>query len=451
MPPQSGLLARLGLGTRAARAWAMYDWANSAMVTIIVTAIFPIFYRNVAASTLGEEAANVRFSYATTLALAIIALLSPVLGTLADFTAAKLRMLAGFLVLGLLATGGMFFLHHGMWVQALVLFMLANIGANGSFVFYDALLPHVAEPGQVHRLSTAGYGLGYLGGGLLLAFCLALVLTPGTFGLPSGEGLTPAQQTLPARLSFLLTALWWGLFAIPLFLHVPEPPGAPRMGRETLQSAVLASFTQLAATLRDLRRYRQAFLFLVAFLIYNDGIGTIIRMATLYGDTIGIPQTTMIGTIVLVQFVGIPFAFVFGALGDRIGAKRAIFLGLFVYAGISVLGYFMKTAAHFIMLGILVGMVQGGTQALSRSLFATMIPRPKSGEFFGFFSVFEKFAGIAGPLFFGVMIQLTGSSRNAILSVILFFVVGGLLLARVNVAEGQATARDAERELALQP
>jgi UMF1 family MFS transporter len=444
MPSPRALIAQLGLGTPAARAWAMYDWANSAMVTIIVTAIFPIFYSSVAAQGLPPETANVRFTYATTAALALSALLSPVLGTLADFAAAKLRLLAAFLLLGVLATAAMFLLRHGMWLQALVLFMVANIGANASFVFYDALLPHVAAPGEMHRLSTAGYGLGYLGGGLLLAFCLALVLAPASFGLPSGEGLTPQQETLPARLSFLLTALWWGGFAIPLFLRVSEPPGVPRTEGGRFRSALGASFAQLAETLRHLRRYRQAFLFLVAFLIYNDGIGTIIRMATLYGETIGISRTAMIGTIVMVQFVGIPFAFLFGALGDRIGAKPAIFVGLAVYAGISVLAYFMTSATHFILLGILVGMVQGGTQALSRSLFATMIPSSKSGEFFGFFSVFEKFAGILGPLLFGVMIQLTGSSRNAILSVILFFVVGALLLSRVDVAEGQAMARHEE-------
>jgi len=421
----------------------MYDWANSAMVTIIVTAVFPIFYRSVTAVGLEADVADYRFTMATTLALVLSAVLSPVLGTVADYTASKLRFLAGFMVLGLLAVALMFFLREGMWAAALGLFMLANIGANGSFVFYDALLPHVAAPAQMDRLSTAGYALGYLGGGLLLALCLGLIMAPGAFGLPSGEGLSAAAASLPARLSFLLTALWWGVFAIPLFRRVPEPPSVPWSGAGR-GAAVLASLKQLGATLGHLRRYRQAFLLLVAFLIYNDGIGTIIRMATLYGEGIGISRTWMIGSIVAVQFIGIPFSFLFGAIGDRIGAKRAIFIGLMVYAGISVLGYYMTTPLHFVLLACLVGTVQGGTQALSRSLFASMIPRRKSGEFFGFFSVFEKFAGILGPLFFGIMIAATGSARNAILSVMLFFIVGGGLLWFVNVDEGQAAAREAD-------
>jgi UMF1 family MFS transporter len=205
------------------------------------------------------------------------------------------------------------------------------------------------------------------------------------------------------------------------------------------------AFVRLGETFRELRSYRQAFLMLLAFLIYNDGIQTIIKMATAYGTELGIGQNALIGAILLVQFVGIPCSFLFGMLAGRIGAKQALFLGLLTYTAISVLGYFMKTATHFYILAALVGTVQGGTQALSRSLFASMIPQHKSGEFFGFFSVFEKFAGIFGPLIFAGTIAATGSSRNAILSVILFFAVGALLLWPLDVAEGQQTARRADQ------
>jgi UMF1 family MFS transporter len=449
MPPDnsSSLLARLGLHRPELRAWAMYDWANSAMVTLIMTAIFPIFYKQVAASGLPDATADYRYSIATTIALAISAVLSPLLGTVADYAAAKKRYLALFLALGAVATALMFFLQQGMWLAALVLFALSNIGANGSFVFYDALLPHVAAPDEMDRVSTAGYALGYVGGGLLLLLVLAMILQPGAFGLPSGEGLTSAQATLPSRISFLLTAGWWILFAIPLFRRVSEPPAVPRPPAAP-GGVVRLAFRQLRETLSHLRSYKQAFLLLVAFLIYNDGIGTIIRMATLYGETRHLSRTVMIGAIAAVQFIGIPFSFAFGRLAGRIGTKPAIFLGLVVYCGISILGYFMTTAFHFILLACLVGTVQGGTQALSRSLFASMIPNHKSGEFFGFFSVFEKFAGILGPLAFAVMIQLTGSSQGAILSVIVFFLVGGALLAGVKVTEGQEQARAAERAFA---
>jgi MFS transporter, UMF1 family len=311
-------------------------------------------------------------------------------------------------------------------------------------VFYEALLPHIARPGEIDRVSTAGYALGYLGGGVLLAFNLAWIQRPDWFGLPSGPGLTPSETTLPVRLAFLSVAAWWILFALPLFRRVPEPPPRLESDERPGERPIRMAFVRLAETFRELRSYRNAFLMLLAFLIYNDGIQTIIKMATAYGTELGIGASALIGAILLVQFVGIPCSFLFGMVAGRIGAKRAIFIGLLAYTAISLLGYFMKTAAHFYVLAALVGTVQGGTQALSRSLFASMIPQHKSGEFFGFFSVFEKFAGIFGPLIFAGTIAMTGSSRNAILSVILFFALGALLLVPVNVAEGQRVARAAD-------
>ncbi|HJP57109.1 MAG TPA: MFS transporter [Gemmatimonadales bacterium] len=442
----AGLLARLGLDRAELRAWAMYDWANSAMMVVVVTAIFPIFFSAVAASGMPRTAATARFSIATTIGLALIAVTAPLLGTIADRTASKLRLLGLFLLLGAAATAAMYFIRSGDWLLALVLFVLANVGANGSFVFYDALLPHVARHDEMDRVSTAGYALGYIGGGLLLAFCLVMTQRPAWFGLPHGPGLSADQAALPARISFVLTALWWALFSIPLFRHVAEPPAPPRAAGAG-RSAVVESVVQLRRTFRDLAGYRQALLMLVAFLLYNDGIGTIIRMAAIYGEEMGLSRGIMIGAIVMVQFVGIPFAFLFGSLAGRIGARHAIFLGLAAYVGICILGYFMRTATHFLILAGLVGVVQGGTQALSRSLFASLIPRQKSGEFFGFFSVFEKFAGIFGPAVFSVAILLTGSSRSALLSIILFFIAGAWLLARVDVTAGQRRAREAEQAL----
>jgi MFS transporter, UMF1 family len=440
-----GLLARLGLDRPELRAWAMYDWANSAFVTTIMTAVFPIYYSSVAGASLAPEAATFRYGVATTLGLVLIALVSPLLGAIADLVPVKKRMLGTFLTLGVVATAMMYFVQRGDWLLASVLFVLGNIGANGSFVFYDALLPHVARPGEMDRVSTAGYALGYVGGGLLLALNLAWIQRPEWFGLPHGPGLSPSDATLPARLAFLSVAVWWLLFSLPLFRRVPEPP-VERGTTPGRGGFVREAFGQLRATSRDLRSYRNALLMLLAFLIYNDGIGTIIRMATIYGTEIGIGRGALIGSILVVQFVGIPFAFLFGGLAGRIGAKRSIFLGLLVYTGISILGYFMRTAAHFLLLALLVGMVQGGTQALSRSLFATMIPRQKAGQFFGFFAVVEKFAGIFGPLVFSATIAASGSSRNAILSVIAFFAVGAFLLAKVDVEEGTTVARAAEAE-----
>ncbi len=447
VPVKSGLLERFGLHRPELRAWAMYDWANSAMVTTIVAAVFPIYYYNVAGAGLPDGVATFRFSVATTIGLAVVALLAPLLGALTDFIAIKKKMLGAFMLLGVFSVGGMFFIGEGDWLLAAILFILANIGAGGSFVFYDALLPHVAHRDEVDRVSTAGYALGYLGGGLLLALNLAWITSPATFGLPSGDGLDSAAATLPARLAFLSVAVWWLVFSIPLFRKVPEPATVVRASNTSIIGGTKLALSRLRKTFADLRGYRNAFLMLIAFLVYNDGIGTIVKMATIYGSELGIDQNSMILAILIVQFVGIPFTFAFGSLAARIGAKKAIFIGLFVYACISILGYRMTTATHFLILAALVGVVQGGTQGLSRSLFASMIPRQKSGEFFGFFAVFEKFAGIFGPAIFALTIAVTGSSRNAILSVILFFVAGAILLWGVDVEEGRAVAARDEARL----
>jgi UMF1 family MFS transporter len=425
----------------------MYDWAASAMQTTIMVAVFPIYFVKVAGAGLQESGATQRLATVNTLALVIVALLSPVLGAISDYRALKKRLLALFMLIGVLAVVGMYFVEQGDLDLASALFTVSLVGVAGSYVFYEALLPHIARPEEIDRVSSAGYALGYLGGGVLLALNLAWIQRPDWFGLPSGPGLTPSEVTLPVRLAFLSVAVWWVLFSLPLFRGVPEPPAAIEPDERPGANPVTTAFTRLGETFRELRSYRHAFLMLLAFLIYNDGIQTIIKMATAYGTELGIGQNALITAILLVQFVGIPCSFLFGTLATRIGAKRAIFLGLLAYTSISVLGYFMKTAAHFFVLAGLVGVVQGGTQALSRSLFASMIPRHKSGEFFGFFSVFEKFAGIFGPLIFAGTIAATGSSRNAILSVILFFAVGALLLARVDVAEGQRVARVADREV----
>jgi UMF1 family MFS transporter len=443
-PPSRTWLAALGLHRPELRAWAMYDWANSAMVTTIITAVFPIYFLEVAAAGLPGTVGAQRFSAASLVGMVSIAVLAPVLGTLADERPIKKRLLGLFMALGVAAVGAMFFIQRGDWLLAALLFVLANIGANGSFVFYDALLPHVARPDEVDRVSTAGYALGYIGGGLLLALNLAWILKPAWFGLPSGPDLTPAQKTLPTRLAFLSVAVWWLVFSIPLFRKVSEPK--VDTGGEIARTGhpLAEAFVRLKGTFQELKRFRQGALMLLAFLIYNDGIGTIIRMATTYGNQIHISKEAMIASIVIVQFVGIPFAFLFGGLAGWIGVKRSIGLGLLAYVGITVFGYFMKTDLHFLILAVLLGMVQGGTQALSRSLFASLIPRDRSGEFFGFFAVVEKFAGIAGPALFGLSLWLTHDQRNAILTVIPFFLVGGVILALVDVEKGQQDARQAE-------
>jgi UMF1 family MFS transporter len=423
-------LDKLGLGRRELRSWAMYDWANSAFYTTIVAAIFPIYFQKVAAAPMPGPAATSRFAWATTWSILIVAVIAPILGSVADRAPIKKRLLGVFLAIGAAATAGMYFIGRGDWQFALILFVISNVGVSASIVFYESMLPHIASEDELDRVSTAGYALGYIGGGVLLAINIAMMTKPSWFGLPNRD--------VAVRASMASVAVWWVVFSIPLFRDVREP-----RVREAVSERVglVAAIRGLLQTLEELRRYRQAFVLLLAFLLYNDGIQTIIRMATIYGTEIGLDDNAMIAALLVTQFIGVPFAFLFGIIADRIGAKTSIFIGIAVYTLITALGYFMRTSGQFFALAVLVGMVQGGTQALSRSLFASMIPRAKSSEFFAFFGVFERYAGILGPAVFAWVAAHTGTSRNAILSVLAFFILGAALLAFVNVAEGRAAVR----------
>ena len=436
----SALLARIGLGRPELRAWAMYDWANSAFWTTVIVAVFPPFFSEYAAAGLPPRAATSRFAWATTLAVTIVAVMSPVLGAIADHRALKKKMLAVFMLIGVIATLLMVTIGRGEWLYALALFVIANIGVASTLVFYDALLPHIAAPDEFDRVSTAGFAVGFVGGGVLLLVNLAWILQPSTFGL--------ADTVAAIKLSLASVGVWWLVFSIPLLRGVREPEiRLSDFGGHGIAGLVRGGMAAAWATLQELRRSRNAFLMLVAFLLYNDGIQTIIRMSSIYGAEIGIDRNAQIAAFVIVQFVGVPCAFLFGAAASRIGAKTSLFFALSVYVCISVLGYFMTATWQFFALAFLVGIVQGGSQALSRSLFARMIPKHKSSEYFGFFAVFEKFAGVAGPAVFAASIALFGSSRAAVLSVIVFFVVGALVLSRVDVAAGEAEAAAAEARL----
>lgn len=430
---------RLALGRPELRAWAMYDWALSAVQTTVMVAVFPIFYIQVAGADAGATKASQWWAISNGVAIAIVAVLSPILGAVADFAAAKKKLLALNTAIGALACAAMYFIGRGDLPLASALFIVVAIAGAAAVVFYDALLPHIASPSEIDRVSAAAYAIGYLGGGLLLAVNLAMIRKPEWFGLGG------ADATVPVRLAMVSVAVWWLLFSIPLFRRVPEPPRRLEADEAAGENPVRVAFLRLLETLRELRTFKHAFLMLVAFLIYNDGIATFQRMATAYGTELGIRRESLIAAILIVQFVGVPATFLFGALAQWMGAKRSIFAGLLVYLGVSVVAYFMKTAAHFYLLAALIGLVQGGAQALSRSLFATLIPRYKSGELFGFYSVFSKFAGIFGPFLFAGIIGATGSSRNAVASVSLFFIIGGILLMFVDVEEGARTARAAEQ------
>jgi UMF1 family MFS transporter len=342
-----------------------------------------------------------------------------------------------FMGIGVASCFAMFWITEGEWLFALAVFIAGNVGVAGSIVFYEALLPHLARPGELDRISSAGYAIGYLGGGVMLALNLLLIQKPEIFGL--------ADAGVATRVVFVSVGVWWLVFSLPLFLRVPEPRALASGPAEPV--SVRRGAARLVETFRELRRYRQALLFLFAFLIYNDGIQTMIRVATIYGESIGLDSGGMIAALLLMQFIGVPAAFGFGALASLVGAKRAVFMGLWVYSVITVLAYYMTTSTHFFALAILVGLVQGGTQALSRSLFASVIPRQKSSEFFALFGVFERYAGVLGPLVFGAVVAYTGSGRQAIIAVLVFFVAGAALLVPVDIADGRRQARAAEEAI----
>ncbi len=431
--PGPPLLDRLGLRTPELRSWALYDWANSVFMTTGLQ-VFPIYFRTVAAADLPPAVASERFAIATSISVAIVALLSPVLGALADIGARKKAMLAASAFGGALAMGGFFLVGRGDWKAGALLFVLANVGAVASIVFCNALLPHIARPDEVDRVSTAGFAMGYVSGGLVLALNFAMIQRPELFGL--------GDRDSAFRVSFLIAALWWAYFTLPVLRRVPEPPRTVVPGEDLSRGPMVRAVQRLKATVVEARKHPDAVLVLLAFLVYNDGINTIIRMATIFGSDIGIPATALIGAILMVQFVGIPCSFLFGQLAQRIGAKRAILGALVVYVGIGVLAYRMQTARDFLVLAFLVGAVMGGAQALSRSLFASMVPKQKSAELFGFFGIFDKFGGVMGAALFALMLRFTGSSRPAILAIVVFFVVGALILSRVDVERGRRAAVD---------
>ncbi len=426
-------LDSLGLHRRELRAWAMYDWANSAFATTIMAAILPIYFHDVAAATLPENLRTAYWGYTSGFGLAVTALFSPLLGAMADLSAAKKKFLALFMIIGVLATAGLFFVHQGDWQLAALLFVFGNLGFAGGNVYYDALLPFIANDEEMDRVSTAGFAMGYVGGGLLLALNLAWVLKPELFGF--------ADKGVAVRATFVSVAAWWLCFSYPILKHVREPQSSVARPPGNLWAL---GFKRSVATFREVRRYKQVMIFLVSYWFYTDGVGTIIKMATIYGREIGIGSTHLIGALLLVQFLGIPATFAFGSFARRVGARTAIQASLVVYTGICVLGYFMTEAWQFWVLAALVALVQGGCQALSRSLYATIVPKSQASEFFSFVSVSARFAGILGPLAFGIVAQLGGGSRLSILFLISFFAIGIVLLAMVDVEEGRRVAAAAD-------
>jgi MFS transporter, UMF1 family len=421
-------------GRRSAqRAWCLYDWANSAFATSVVSAILPVYFARTAARTMAAHDATAIWGYASAAALAVTAVLSPIVGALADQSRRRKPVLLVCVVAGCAGTLALALVPAGQWSGLLVAFGVAFVTFATGNVLYDSLLPAVAEADEMHRVSARGFAWGYLGGGLLLAVHLALISMPQRFGLAGAADAT--------RVAFASVAVWWFVFALPLFRNVPEPE-AERSGvpLRVLPGAVLR---QLGGTLAGLRAQPDLLRFLIAFWLYSDGIGTIIKMATIYGAEVGLKDQDLLGALLMVQLLAAPASIAFGRLVAPLGARGAVMLGIAGYAGISIFAFFLERPWQFWALAAMVALFQGGTQALSRSMFASLVPRERSGELFGFYSVSEKLAGVVGPLMFGAVTQLTHGGRLATLTLLPLFLGGAWLLSTVDLERGRRAAAGA--------
>lgn len=413
--------------------WALYDWANSAFATTIIAGFFPVYFKEYWSASTDVTISTFRLGAANSIASLIIVALAPILGAIADKGGAKKKFLLFFAVMGVVMTGTLYMVSQGNWVLAVSLYVFGLMGFSGGNIFYDSLLPHVASPKKVDFVSALGFAMGYLGGGLLFAINTAMILKPDFFGL--------AGENEAIRLSFITVSIWWAVFSIPLFLFVKEPEVKDRSKG---LHAFIDGFRQLYSTFKEIRRLKVVFLFLIGYWLYIDGVDTIVRMAVDYGLSLGFDAKGLITALLITQFVGFPSAIAFGKIGERLGPKTGIIMGIGVYIIVTIWGFFMTHEAEFYALAASIGLVQGGVQALSRSFYTRIIPSNKSAEFFGFYNMLGKFAAVIGPFMVGWISLSFGDPRLGILSIIILFITGALLLYMVNEEEGRRIARELE-------
>ena len=420
--------------------WCMYDWANSAYITTAAVALLPNYFAQAVVGEAGVDIFGMNMS-ATALwgfmlggAAFLVFLFAPVLGAIADFSSAKRRFLASFAYMGSLFATMLYFCKSGDVGLTIALFMGTQVCFVAGNVFYDAFLPQIASEDKLDSVSAKGYAFGYVGGSLQFAIALGLVAMQ----------KTPEDQAMAARIGMAMTGIWWAgwtLLTMKYLKEVKIPYQLPEAYRNRPKSlAYLAlGISRTVATAKRVGRFKHLTLFLVAYMIYNDGIHTVTSMATIYGtEELRLSTTALMVTLLLVQVVAIGGALIFSRIANRIGAKRAVMCALVLWSGVVTYGYFIHTATEFFVLGIIVGVVLGGTQALSRSFYGAMIPEQASAEFYGFYSVFSKFSSIWGPVTFGFIKQITGSARLAIISLMIFFIVGLILLGFVDETKAKA-------------
>ena len=420
------------LDKKSVYSWALYDWANSAFSTAIVAGFFPVFFKQYWSIGTDVTVSTFRLGTANSIASIIVAVLAPFLGAIADRGGAKKKLLLFFAMMGVVMTGALYFVEQGNWQMAAVVYIAATFGFASANSFYDSLLVSVAPRSRIDFVSALGFSLGYLGGGLLFLVNVTATAKPELFGL--------SDSSQAVRLSFISVAIWWAVFTIPIMLFVKEPG----TNHDPFRKAIRTGFNQLNRTFTQVRRLRVLFMFLIGYWFYIDGVFTITRMAVDYGLALGFRSQSLLTALLITQFVGFPSALLFGKLGERIGTKKGIYIGLWVYIGLCVGGYLMKNEMHFYVLAVVIGFVLGGIQSLSRALYARLIPHTKAAEFFGFYNMLGKFSAVVGPMLMGWVSVATGNPRYSILSIIILFAIGLFFLRKVDEAEGERMANELE-------
>ncbi|MEO2075626.1 MAG: MFS transporter [Bacillus sp. (in: firmicutes)] len=410
--------------TKQEKSWVFYDWANSAYSILITTAIFPLYFKAAANKAgLAASTSTAYWGYANSFATLLISLCAPILGSIADFKGFKKRFFTFFFALGIVFTLLLAVVPSNQWLILLICYMFTVIGFGGTNIFYDAFLVDVTTEERMNKISSRGYAMGYIGSTIPFIIGIALILL-------SDRGVLPLTVSVASQAAFAITALWWGLFTIPMLKHVKQV-----YYKERVPNPIFNGFKQLFETFKKIKLYRPLFLFLIAYFFYIDGVNTIITMSTAYGSDLGIDSTNLLIILFATQVVAAPFAVLYGRLADKFKSKTMLLVGIFVYIVICTYAYFLKTTLDFWILAMLVASSQGGIQALSRSYFAKLVPKESSNEFFGFYSIFYKFAAILGPFLVGFTAQLTGNTNSGVFSLIVLFIVGGIVLLRVPEAE----------------
>jgi UMF1 family MFS transporter len=405
------------------KSWVFYDWANSAYSILITTAIFPLYFKEAAKHAgLAASTSTAYWGYANSFATLLISICAPILGSIADFKGFKKRFFAFFLALGIVFTLLLAVVPSNQWLILLICYMLTVIGFGGTNIFYDAFLVDVTTEERMNQISSKGFAMGYIGSTIPFIISIALIIL-------SQQNIIPLSVTVASQAAFAITALWWGLFTIPMLKNVQQV-----YYKERVPNPLSNGFKQFFETFKKIKLYRPLFLFLLAYFFYIDGVNTIITMSTAYGSDLGITSNNLLIILFATQVVAAPFAILYGRLADKFKGKTMLLVGIFIYIVICTYAYFLKTTLDFWILAMLVASSQGGIQALSRSYFAKLVPKESANEFFGFYSIFYKFAAILGPFLVGLTAQITGNTNSGVFSLIVLFIIGALILLRVPEA-----------------